>query len=320
VARSLLGLPAGQAAGEYLRHLCKQADAACARLADPGDTEALHDFRVAIRRSRTWVRAYHLYLPIDKPLQKRLRDLARRTNAARDAEVTIDVLQGFEHDMSTAQRVGLNWLIARFEHDRRQAYADILQHVPQVWPALVRDLRHALKHEEPEAPTDFSRLAFELAASAEAELAQRLTAIGSLRDIEAIHQARIAAKRLRYLLEPFREDVKGVREAVKRLTALQDAIGELHDGHVLLQKLAAAVEEAATERARHLFELTLTDPDAAHRAVRDGHREQPGLLALAGRLAALQQQRFADVQAQYLGSHLRPFLADVDLQIARIAG
>jgi CHAD domain-containing protein len=317
---SLLDLSVGQAAKSYLLHLCKQADAACSRLGNPDDTEALHDFRVAIRRSRSWVRAYHLYLPIDKPLQKRLRALAQRTNAARDAEVSMLDLQAFAGELSAVQKVGLDWLLAHFEERKQQAYADILHHVPHAWPPVARALRHQLQQEDREALPAFSQVAFELAASAEADLAQKLTTIAGLQDIEAIHQARIAAKRLRYLLEPCREDVKGVVEAVKHLTDLQDAMGELHDGHVLQQKLAAAVEDAARLRARHLLALTLADPEGAQHAIRHGHTEQAGLLALARLTALQQQQRFADVQSQYLGRHLRPFLGDVELPIARIAG
>ena len=147
MSESLLALSAGQAAAQYLRHLCKQADAACTRLADPADTEALHDFRVAIRRSRSWLSAYHLYLPLDKPLRRRLRDLARRTNAARDAEVSMDGLQALAGKLSAAQKVGLRWMLERLTQDRQQAYADILQHIPATWPALGRDLQHRLRRQ-----------------------------------------------------------------------------------------------------------------------------------------------------------------------------
>lgn len=319
MSQSLLLLPVGGAAKAYLLHLCKQADAACSRLRGAADEEALHDFRVALRRSRTWLRAYRLYLPIDKPLRKRLRAVAKRTNAARDAEVAIAGLQGFAGEMTVAQKVGLDWLLARFEEVRQQAYADILNHVPRAWPPVVRELRHLLREADEAETPEFAQVAYELAASAEAELAQRLAAIGGLQDMASIHQARIASKRLRYLLEPFREDVHGVKEAVKRLTALQDAMGELHDGHMLQRKLASAVEEAARMRARQLLALTLADPAGAQRAVRRGHAEQTGLLALARLTVLQQQQRFADAQSQYLGRHVRLYLADVELPISRLA-
>jgi CHAD domain-containing protein len=319
VSESLLVLPVGQAAAQYLRHLCKQADAACVRLADTTDTEALHDFRVAIRRSRSWLRAYHLYLPLDKPLRRRLRDLARRTNGARDAEVSMGRVQALAGQLNATQKVGLRWMLERLEQERKRAYADILDHIPATWPQLGRDLKHRLHRHKVAASPTFSRVAFELSAAAEAELAQRLTAIVGQHDIEAIHQARITAKRLRYLLEPLRSDVPGIRETVARLTALQDALGVLHDDHVLQQKLAEATEEAARLRIRYLLELTLADPEHARRTARRGHAEQTGLLALVGLTVVQQHQRFAEVRSLYLGGRLRPFMDGVERAIARLA-
>lgn len=320
MSASLLALPAGQAVAKYLRRLCKQADAACVRLADPDDAEALHDFRVAIRRSRSWVRAYHLYLPLDKSLRRRLRDLARRTNAARDAEVSIAGLQVLAGRLTASQRAGFRWMLARLEQDRQRAYADILQHIPATWPALGRDLRHRLRRHKAAASPAFPHVAFELAAAAAAELAQRLRAIGGEQDIETMHQARIAAKRLRYLLEPFRDEVQGARDAVAGLTALQDDLGALHDGYVLQQRLAEAAEEAARLRIRYLLERTLADPEQARRAVRGGHAEQTGLLALVGSTVAQQHRQFAELRSRYLGDRLRPFMGEMERCIARLGG
>ena len=56
-----------------------------------GDDEALHDFRVSLRRLRSIIRAYRPFLKGSKPrkLRKRLGALASSTNVARDAEVQI---------------------------------------------------------------------------------------------------------------------------------------------------------------------------------------------------------------------------------------
>jgi hypothetical protein len=65
-------------------------------------------------------------------------------------------------------------------------------------------------------------------------------------DVEHAHRARIEGKRLRYLLEPLRGvPGLGAREAVRRLKALQDVLGELHDAHVLEAELVAARREAS---------------------------------------------------------------------------
>jgi len=60
-----------------------EARAASARLDGREDPEALHDFRVALRRLRTLLRAYRQEAGdvTPKKLQRRLRDLTRDTSA-----------------------------------------------------------------------------------------------------------------------------------------------------------------------------------------------------------------------------------------------
>ena len=71
------------------------------------------------------------------------------------------------------------------------------------------------------------------------------------REIEALHDMRIAAKRLRYVLE-----VTGscfgpyAPKAVERTKALQDLLGEIHDCDVLSPRLEALLAELRGEDVR----------------------------------------------------------------------
>ena len=63
-------------------------------VADPKDrdpdgaaAEALHEFRVALRSLRSWLRAHDDALQVPKKVRRRLRSAAWATNASRDAEV-----------------------------------------------------------------------------------------------------------------------------------------------------------------------------------------------------------------------------------------
>lgn len=78
-----------------------------------------------------------------------------------------------------------------------------------------------------------------------------------VREVEALHAMRIAAKRLRYVLEVTAADCFGpyARTATKRARALQDLIGEIHDCDVALPRVARVARErrdadAAALRAR----------------------------------------------------------------------
>jgi CHAD domain-containing protein len=65
--------------------------------------------------------------------------------------------------------------------------------------------------------------------------------------VEALHDLRIAAKRLRYLLE-----LTGPQAPVKQLKRLQDLLGEIHDCDVQLPPLRGLARDAPEREARGL--------------------------------------------------------------------
>src|SRR4051794_1842066 len=85
---SLLERPATDVSRLIAGDLLERASTAARRL-DKDDPEALHDFRVALRRLRTHQKAYQDVLgrAATKKLRKRLKKIARATNASRDVEV-----------------------------------------------------------------------------------------------------------------------------------------------------------------------------------------------------------------------------------------
>jgi hypothetical protein len=68
----------------------------------------------------------------------------------------------------------------------------------------------------------------------------------------ALHDMRIAAKRLRYVLEVTAETCFGpyADTALKRIKDLQDLLGEIHDCDVQLPRVQARIEELRAEDAR----------------------------------------------------------------------
>ncbi|OYV66609.1 MAG: hypothetical protein B7Z74_10815, partial [Deltaproteobacteria bacterium 21-66-5] len=79
-------------------------------------------------------------------------------------------------------------------------------------------------------------------------LAAALRRVRSAADVAAAHRARIAGKRLRYLLEPLRGD-RGVARVVARLRTLQDRLGEFHDAQLLRDRLVAEGAPGIAARA-----------------------------------------------------------------------
>src|SRR5215207_4841899 len=105
-----------------LGHLA-DATAAGERLAEKTDDEALHDFRVALRR---------------------LRDLARDTGASRDLEVHLAWLREQRRSLGRRQRPGLAWLLAHLHTRKEDADAVLEDDVEGRFTRLRAKLERAL--------------------------------------------------------------------------------------------------------------------------------------------------------------------------------
>jgi CHAD domain-containing protein len=248
-----LDLPALQAAGAIaLAHL-DDAAAAATRLTDPADHEALHDFRVAVRRLRVTVRAYPgLREFVSAKQRRRLRNLARATDAARDAEVQIAWFRTRSKRFTPPQRAALGPLRARLRAQRRRELRLTQPELLRQFGRLERKLRPRLTVLETDArpqESPFRGIAAASLVQHATDLSSRLRAVSPAATAAEVHATRIAAKRLRYLLEPVLPGVTDAGSLIERLKQLQDVLGELTDAHTLEQVLrdggpAARVLEA----------------------------------------------------------------------------
>ncbi|HYL21366.1 MAG TPA: CHAD domain-containing protein [Gemmatimonadales bacterium] len=313
---ALLGQPATAAVARIALARLDEARAACARLDDRGDPEALHDFRVAVRRLRTLVRAFsdELDNAIPKKLERRVRDLARLTTAGRDAEVQLAWL----HEVGGRRGPGIAWFRTKLEDRRDRAYEEIRRSVPHTFRGLERRLRRRFNGALAEPAKRLGPFAPALARELRAEsaaLRQEFAIARSASDTDAVHGARIAVKRMRYLLEPVGDGDVSARSLVERLKRLQTALGELHDLQILLQEFGEAAAEAAAERVRRKHALLLRGGSSNHQA--DGPRPSPaGVLAIANLAARRQEAVFARDLAEWRDGALEALTGDV----ARWAG
>jgi CHAD domain-containing protein len=55
---------------------------------------------------------------------------------------------------------------------------------------------------------------------------------------DALHAARIAIKKLRYILELLQESKRGLKRQIRELKRLQELLGDHHDVHVIVAALA----------------------------------------------------------------------------------
>jgi CHAD domain-containing protein len=305
----LLGRPAAQSVRLIAMNYLDEAGQGLERLTHPEDTEALHDFRVALRRLRTTLRAYRPQLEgsVPRRLRRKLRDVAEATNSARDAEVALTWLRPLEAEVSKREQAGLRWLIERIERGHGRDLPLALGDARRSFVGVERKLRKGLEVYHRTVPVQRAKPEERFAAVASTALRDQALQVDQLlatiasRDDDAIHQARIAAKRLRYMLEPLSAVLDGGADLVQRLKQLQDNLGELHDLSVLEEEVRIALEAAAVARAGRIWELTLDDepePPAIRAAQR--RRQNPGLFAVAQRSRVRREMLFRQLKAEWL--------------------
>jgi CHAD domain-containing protein len=284
---SLLQKPASRAARELALRFLKDAEAACRRLADPDDIEALHDFRVALRRLRSIVRAYtpHLKDALPKKLRKRIGELAAGTGTARDTEVQLAWLVQQRENVRPHEQPGYHWIVSRLEHRRLEEYADLRERLPTDFARLRDRLKTRLELNYDDGDETLGEVTATLLLEAADEFHDELAQVHSEENEEAVHRARIAAKRLRYLLEPLAKLLPDGKALVRELKEFQEIMGEVHDVQVFGIELRQAAEEAGAERMRRLIDLSLRLPhdDPELEAARHSD-ERAGLIALAHEL------------------------------------
>jgi CHAD domain-containing protein len=230
-ARALLALPLDQAVRRLALAQLDAAATAYTRITDRDDAEALHDFRVALRRLRSLLRAYApWYDPVPKNLQASAQAGACHPRSTR-RRGPIEWLRRTLPRLKVGARFGLAWLLARLAKRQHTAHRAVRKVVRKEFAAIEPRLRaalHARKHGRDAVACEgvtFAQVTDERLSSYCAELAADLAGIGSVADRDEIHAARISGKRLRYLLEPLRGSVPGAAVQVNTMKAFQTASG-----------------------------------------------------------------------------------------------
>ena len=273
------------------------ATAARGRLLGQADAEALHDYRVALRRVRSCLRAYRRWLrtSVSGKTRRRLRRLARSTNQARDLEVHVAWLEERRVAAGETERPGIAWMIDRLVAVKDDAMEDMLDQDAELFPGVHARLTSRLTRFRTtiDLESDLPRRSTAVTTArqirgASRRLERRLERIRDYANVEAIHRARISGKHLRYLVEPLAEVVPQGAQVVQRLQALQDGFGDVHDAQVFAVELRESLPDALGE-------------------ARPGPGLVPGLEALSATLDARGKLAFERTAAEWLGGRAAPF-------------
>ena len=207
------------------------------------DPDAVHDFRVAVRRLRSWLQLWGDELDpiISRKQRRRIRDLAHATGPARDLQVHLEWLRGEETTATGRALADVERAIAELMARRPEAMDDVRRAATQFIRLHAKlserlNSRSAALDDLEHAATFGAALAEQVETTANA-FRDRLAAVrGASHDVE-LHRARIAAKRLRYLVERAEDAVVGAPAMVRDLKQFQDLAGDAHDVHVFSREL-----------------------------------------------------------------------------------
>lgn len=241
-----------QAATDIIR-----AQIAVARANEPGviediDSEFLHDYRVALRRTRSVVSLFKGVFTDQQTQQfkDRFGSLMARTGELRDLDVHLLDRQPYRELVPPALQPGIDKLFDSLAADRGAAHAKLarffngqayLREMDKLEKLFAAPKRIA-KGPEAERPA----LAF-----AQALIWKRYVKVckiaGSIDDAtpdEQVHDLRIHCKKLRYLIEFFaplfgKEDTKVMLKSLKKL---QDNLGAFNDYSVQQEALAGMLD------------------------------------------------------------------------------
>jgi CHAD domain-containing protein/CYTH domain-containing protein len=280
-------------------------DAQYARLSKPTDAEALHDFRVALRRLRSWLRAYRRDVrdSVGKKVVRRLGAIASATTDSRDIEVHLEWLAAQRASVKGANRAGLTWLTRRLTTEKRRADAAFRESLGAEFGEVSARLRKNLARYAvavwDQTPGDrWALTAADQIQEAFVSFRKRLGAVDDIRADAELHRARIAGKRLRYLIEPLTEAIEGAPATIESLKVVQDLLGSIHDAHVFsltLRRLGRSLPEPSGRRRsdprvglRALGSRLNGRRTAAWRSFADGWREKE-FAAFAGNIHTIVQ-------------------------------
>jgi CHAD domain-containing protein len=253
-----LALRPGMRADDAVRHMLSTLLAVMGLnepwLGRAPDTEFLHDYRVALRRSRSVLKQARGVLPqaaLDE-WRPALRDLQVRTNGHRDLDVFVVEFDSYLAAVPEVAASDLEPLRDLLLRHRSDEHADLVRYLDSdEHRSLLARYRAFLEgrpgagSSEPDAALPVEEVAAARIRRAHRRLLRPGAAIDDASPPAALHELRIAGKELRYLLELYGSlyDPAVLAGVVRELKQLQDNLGEFQDCEIHAQRLHGFAEE-----------------------------------------------------------------------------
>jgi CHAD domain-containing protein len=225
-------------------------------VASADDEEAVHDLRVALRRTRS-------VLEIGRDVLGRFhadevraafRDLQRASGNLRDEEVLLELVESLSESQPALGNVR-DWIVTRRRQERRLRRR-LARCIQAGELDRGRRLLDALLAFRVDPAVDRGLVKFGRRAVQRARRRVERRRGARIDDAVALHELRIAYKRLRYVVETFDEALPSDLRALAQVASrLQNRLGAVHDVDVAVGSVRRARSLADDARAQLLAAL-----------------------------------------------------------------
>ncbi len=235
-------------------------------------SEQLHDYRVAVRRSRSLLDQLPQLLPkrVEQRYSNHLAQLGALTTPLRDLDVVLLKFENYRALLPKRLQNNLDPLRQLIETKRQQQRQLLIKHLQSAgYRRFVKSWQTYLESPTPantrlaNAKRPVKELADNRIWRLYKKIVQQGGAITNKSPASDLHTLRKRCKKLRYLIDSFQTlyPAKKIQRLIATLKTLQDHLGEFQDlcvHHDLFQRLGAelpdALEEKRLQRLLHVLE------------------------------------------------------------------
>ncbi len=216
------------------------------------DSEFLHDFRVAIRRTRSILAQMKMVFPIKRLsyFRQKLGELQKSTNHLRDLDVYLLRKSNYVTILPPYLRGGLDALFQEITTEREKEYQRVKSLLGDpLYLDILKEWESYLQQENLPRSRNSQRPILSFSKKVIRQRLEKVLAKGDRLlkkkpEQKELHQLRIQCKKLRYLLEFFSSlyPEKKIAMLVEPLRFLQDLLGEINDFSIQMRDLEQRFE------------------------------------------------------------------------------
>jgi CHAD domain-containing protein len=223
---------------------------------EQNNADAVHDLRVASRRFRAASLIFRDTLPPSALIhaERRIRRVRKTAGDIRDGDVQIEFIESVMRKRGAGRyRTGLERLLLRLSQRREKRFKRIVAAMDSLdksksIPVLLQSIRRSASRQYRYRQLPLRNRSAQAITAALNGLFRFEQFVRQPSAAAELHRMRIAAKRLRYVMEIFNPVYKGkLKPFIRTVRSIQDTLGQMHDCDVWL---AAIPEFIADERRR----------------------------------------------------------------------